>query len=206
MGRKERKAVICKIKQTKEIGFYKFTMEDSKYAGYFFEERTKKFNKIYNYGNMVVTENKFDSQETELYLRSSTFLQRELFLFFKHKLYKEKNYIGKEKVKKWEVTICLKNNDFYEISQHNNNMFSILKNNIQFALIKREEITWNTNFYNVIFDENIEQDISILILFVMYGSRFFVKQSTLDFTYGASFIDYKEERTKWNLNDYSELD
>jgi hypothetical protein len=97
--------------------------------------------------------------------------------------------------------IIVVENRNYEIYLHSNNYISILKNDVQIALIKKSDWTkGEQNRYAITFDEHLESDMALLFLFtifvdnIFYPNRFRVNYVKYEKTIGH---DKLYHRTTW---------
>lgn len=127
-------------------------------------------------------------------------------LFPQYKFYHREICIGKTKISFFSPRrIIIINNICYELYLHNNNYISILKNNVQIALIKKSEMTMaEENKYIISFDENLEKDVGLLTIFVafidviFYPNRYKLNYVKYEKTIG---IDKLYNRTLWKPDD-----
>lgn len=96
-------------------------------------------------------------------------------LFPKYKIFINDELAGKTKVafctSKRKLTI---NNSLYELYLHSNNYISIMKDDIQIALIKKSTLTiWGENRYDVDFEYATEKDKVFMLLMVAFADIVF---------------------------------
>ncbi len=96
-------------------------------------------------------------------------------LFPKYNIFFNEEIIGKTKVAfctpKRELTI---NNSLYEIYLHSNNYISIMKDDVQIALVKKSVLTFGEqNRYDVDFDYITEKDMVFALLMVAFADVVF---------------------------------
>lgn len=91
-------------------------------------------------------------------------------LFPEYRLYSNNKYIGKTKVSFCTPKRILRiGNDIYELCIHSNNYISIMKNNIQIALVQREKsIHMEQSKYHVVYDEKLENNMELLFLLIIF--------------------------------------
>ena len=93
------------------------------------------------------------------------------------------------------------NDDLYEIRQHNNNYISLMHNNVQLALYKKDDVTISeTNNYSIKCVNNDEM-IQWIILFCLFIDRvFYPNNSSLNYwKYEKNYVinDEYSERLSW---------
>lgn len=89
-------------------------------------------------------------------------------LFPKYKVFLNNKCIGATKVSFFTpLRKVYINENEYELCIHSNNYISIMKNNIQIALIKKDSFTeMEQHRYDVIYDNKNESDVGILFLLI----------------------------------------
>ncbi len=124
---------------------------------------------------------------------SSTFCQN--FFGLPQVIYKAGQKVGYAKLLSREFFISI-DNYVYEISYHKKKIFSIMKNDKQFAVGQY----FDNKPYKINYDDSIENDYATLLFLAMYSERIFriVTRSQVN-SFGdlEIWFDYKEERTKW---------
>lgn len=174
-------------------GYLRYTIVGNKtFVGYDYFRRNKI--KKLPAGTRIINERSYNPnlEEKQIYRISSNFLQiRSLSPNNVFKGDTNIGYIVNEIAREYYVHI---GDTIYEISRHKNDLSSIMKNNLQFALIKREKKT----LYCAIIDESIEDELPWILLLIMCVDRFYQRRMITSSGDGIWF-DYKENRTKWCL-------
>ncbi len=139
-----------------------------------------------------------DMEEKRIYRISSNFLER--CSLSPCTIFKNDINIGYIEHMAREFFVHINNVD-YEISRHKNYLSSIMKNDAQFALIKREKET----LYHGIIDENVEDELPLILLLIMCVDRFY-QGRMIGSSGDGIWFDYKENRTKWDPKDKTMTD
>lgn len=124
-------------------------------------------------------------------------------LFPKYKIFFNEEIIGKTKVAfctpKRQLII---NNSLYEKYLHSNNYLSIMKDDVQIALVKKSVLTFcEQNRYDVDFDCVTEKDIVFILLMVAFADVvFFPNRLRIDAVKYEKTIgkDKMSQRTLWH--------
>lgn len=116
-------------------------------------------------------------------------------------------YKNKEKIGKTNLAFATPlrrvdvENDTYEFCIHSNNYVSILKNDIQTALIKKEPQTYcGQSKYGVLCSDMIDSDVLLLFMFVAFiDVHFFKNRNRIDYLKYEKTAGYDgfNERTVW---------
>ena len=84
---------------------------------------------------------------------------------------------------------------------HSNNYVSVLKNNVQIALIKKESLTYcEQNTYEVLCSDDIDGEVLLILMFVAFTDiHFFKNGNRIDYLKCEKTIGFDtfKERTTW---------
>ncbi len=128
-----------------------------------------------------------------VYSTSATFCQN--FFGLPQTIYKNGEKVGSADLKSREFFIQI-NDVVYEISYHKKKMFSIMRNDVRFAVGQY----FADKPYEIFYDGKIENDTATILFLAMYVERIFriVTRSQVDSLGGPElWFDYKEKRTMW---------
>lgn len=91
-------------------------------------------------------------------------------IFPPYKFYHRGICCGKTRVAFWKsYCIIAVENEVYELYLHSNNFISILKNDIQIALVQKEEVTIEErNTYHLNVDDSLVDDMNLMALFIAF--------------------------------------
>ncbi|QIB70170.1 hypothetical protein Ami103574_13095 [Aminipila butyrica] len=123
-------------------------------------------------------------------------------VFPPYKFYHKGIYCGRTRTTLWKsYSIIEMENEIYELYLHSNNYISILKNDVQSALVQKEELTVaERNTYHLNVDESLVEDINLMSLFIAFIDIVFFPQAPefwlerSDKTIGPDKLYY---RTRW---------
>ncbi|WP_312093536.1 hypothetical protein [Aminipila sp.] len=123
-------------------------------------------------------------------------------MFPPYEFYHRGVHCGKTRVSFWTPRRIIEmDNGVYELYTHSNNYISILKNDIQIALVQKEEVTIEErNTYHLNVDESLVNDMNLMALFIAFidivffpnGPEFWLERS--ERTIGPDKLYY---RTYW---------
>ena len=120
------------------------------------------------------------------------------FIYYKNDIKSGKTYVNPYSRRK---LLTLEHNT-YEVYLHNNNYISIMKNDVQIAIVKKHEWTdVERHKYDVNYDEKRIHDMKIILLLIMYVDIiFFSNHFTWSYKKYEKTIGLKEkypERISW---------
>ena len=148
------------------------------------------------------TETVYQMKQENWLLKILTFWVLPLAMFPSFHIYKNGKKIGKTHavfatpLRKMNI-----GNDAYELCIHSNNYVSVLKSNVQIALIKKESLTYcEQNTYEVFCSDEIDGDVLLLLMFVAcIDVHFFKNGNRIDYLKCEKTIgvDKFKERTTW---------
>ena len=150
----------------------------------------------------------FELKQTSWLLKlinSFPILNLETFTPFKY--YVNGNYSGRSKKVPFKPVFHFTiNEDKYELCQHNKNYVSLMRNDIQVALYRKEDETvLEMNTYNIKYDENSNMEHSLLLIFCIFiDVTFYANSMNIAYLkYDKNYVIKNEydERTLWDPND-----